>query len=160
MCKILDKRPEGMVDMDNREFAEKIYTLRSEKGISQKELGDLLGVSDKAVSKWETGESMPKTATLLKISELFGMDINELMGGEVKEVKADGSDKELDSLKAENALLRSQIVKSDKKKKFNTVIAVVVCIAVIAAAGVFAFFSGRTEADNKGDGIQTVHGAV
>ena len=133
--------------MDNREFAEKIYTLRSEKGISQKELGDLLGVSNKAVSKWETGDSMPKTATLLKIAELFDIDISELMGGESR---TETDDSELTNLKAENALLKSQIVKSDKKKKLSAVVVVILCVAAIAAAGVFAFFSGSTNADNKG----------
>ena len=136
--------------MDNFEFANKIYTLRTEKGISQKELGEMLGVSNKAVSKWENGESMPKTATLLKIAEMFNLDISELMGGEPKQAEADSAqNEEINSLMAENARLRSQITQSDKRKKLTTVIAALLCVAVIAATGVFAFWTGITDAENK-----------
>ena len=57
--------------MDKNEFSERLLKLRREKGLSQKELGDLLGVSNKAISKWENGESMPKTETMLKLAELL-----------------------------------------------------------------------------------------
>lgn len=134
--------------MTNREFAEKIYSIRTAQGLSQKELGDMLGVSNKAVSKWETGDSMPKTATLVKIAETFNVDIGELMGGEQKETAPDKS-AELNSLKTENALLRSQLTAGAKRKKFGIFAAVIICIAAIAFAGLFAFFTGSS-ADNKG----------
>ena len=66
--------------MDNFEFANRIVELRKQKGLSQKELGDMLGVSNKAVSKWENGESMPKLSTMLKLAEIKGIDGNELIG--------------------------------------------------------------------------------
>ena len=134
--------------MATKDFAEKIYSLRTARGLSQKELGDLLGVSNKAVSKWETGDSMPKTATLVKIADTFGIDISELMGAETRDPLPDNT-AQLDSLKAENALLRSQITASDKRKKRRTVAAVIIGIVAIACAGVFAFLTGST-ADNKG----------
>ena len=49
-------------------FGEFLYTLRKEKGMTQAELAQTLGVTNKAVSKWETGEAMPETAQLLPIS--------------------------------------------------------------------------------------------
>ena len=134
--------------MATKDFAEKIYSLRTARGLSQKELGDLLGVSNKAVSKWETGDSMPKTATLVKIADTFGIDISELMGAETRDPLPDNT-AQLDSLKAENALLRSQITASDKHKKRRTVAAVIIGIVAIACAGIFAFLTG-TSADNKG----------
>ncbi|MBQ7203320.1 MAG: helix-turn-helix domain-containing protein [Eubacterium sp.] len=141
--------------MDNYEFAKRIYELRSEKGISQKELGDMLSVSNKAVSKWENGESMPKTTTLIKLAEIFDLDINELMGAPAKnedavtdELKI--NEAELTQLKAENAALRSRIVKTDKKKKFNTIIAILLCALAVCGAGFFAFFADSApQADNK-----------
>ena len=66
--------------MDKNEFSERLLKLRREKGLSQKELGDLLDVSNKAISKWENGEAMPKTETMLKLAELLGIYGNELLG--------------------------------------------------------------------------------
>ena len=62
-------------------FGEFLYTLRKEKGMTQAELAEELGVTNKAVSKWETGEAMPETALLLPISRIFGVTIDELLDG-------------------------------------------------------------------------------
>lgn len=64
--------------MDKYTFGNNLYELRNKKGLTQKELGKLLGVSDKAVSKWETGESMPRTAKLVLITDLFGVTMEQL----------------------------------------------------------------------------------
>ncbi|MFQ8958404.1 MAG: helix-turn-helix domain-containing protein [Eubacterium sp.] len=44
-----------------------ISTARKQKNLSQKELGDLLNISNKAVSKWENGETTPRSETLIKL---------------------------------------------------------------------------------------------
>lgn len=64
--------------MDKYTFGKNLYELRNKKGLTQKELGKLLGVSDKAVSKWETGEAMPRTAKLVLITDLFGVTMEQL----------------------------------------------------------------------------------
>ena len=61
------------------ELSNRIYELRTQKGLSQKELGAILGVSNKAVSKWETGTAIPKTETLIKLAEVFGISTEELI---------------------------------------------------------------------------------
>lgn len=53
--------------MQNYDVANRIYEIRKEKGLSQKELGALIGVSNKAVSKWETGAAVPKTKTIINV---------------------------------------------------------------------------------------------
>lgn len=65
--------------MANYELSNKIYELRTQKGLSQKELGAILGVSNKAVSKWETGTAIPKTETLIKLAEVFEISTEELL---------------------------------------------------------------------------------
>lgn len=65
--------------MANYELSNRIYELRTQKGLSQKELGAILGVSNKAVSKWETGTAIPKTETLIKLAEVFGISTEELL---------------------------------------------------------------------------------
>ena len=63
-------------------FGDFLYTLRKEKGMTQAELAQLLGVTKKAVSKWETGEAMPETSLLLPLSRIFGVSVDELLAGE------------------------------------------------------------------------------
>lgn len=70
---------ERKVPMANYELSNRIYELRTQKGLSQKELGAILGVSNKAVSKWETGTAIPKTETLIKLAEVFGISTEELI---------------------------------------------------------------------------------
>ena len=65
--------------MANYELSNRIYELRTQKGLSQKELGAILGVSNKAVSKWETGTAIPKTETLIKLAEVFEVSTEELL---------------------------------------------------------------------------------
>ncbi|MBQ4571737.1 MAG: transcriptional regulator [Clostridia bacterium] len=70
--------------MANYELSNRIYELRTQKGLSQKELGAILGVSNKAVSKWETGTAIPKTETLIKLAEVFEISTEELINGVCK----------------------------------------------------------------------------
>ena len=57
-----------------------IALLRRAKGLTQAELGDLLGVSNQAVSKWESEMSMPDVMLLPDIAKVFGVDLNDLYG--------------------------------------------------------------------------------
>ncbi len=59
-----------------------IYLLRTEKGLTQRELGDLMGVSDKAVSKWENGASMMRVKNLDKLAEILGVTREEILLGQ------------------------------------------------------------------------------
>lgn len=60
-------------------LGEKIYRLRSEKGLSQEAFGDSLGVSRQSVSKWETDQSQPEIEKIVAISELFGVSTDYLL---------------------------------------------------------------------------------
>ena len=57
-----------------------IYRLRTEKGLSQDDLAEKVFVTRQAVSRWETGETVPGTETLKLLSNLFGVSINTLLG--------------------------------------------------------------------------------
>ena len=60
-----------------------ISKLREENGFSQSELGSKLGVTNKAVSRWENGRGYPDTSLLLKLSEILGITVDELLRGEL-----------------------------------------------------------------------------
>ena len=72
--------------MKDFEFGNYMCSLRKKHGLSQKRLAARLGVSDKAVSKWENGRSKPSNKTLLELAKLFGISSDEILtGGKRKE---------------------------------------------------------------------------
>lgn len=60
-------------------FGNLITALRTERGFSQFQLGKLLGVSDKAVSKWENGNAKPRIATCYRLADILGISLDELL---------------------------------------------------------------------------------
>lgn len=68
--------------MDLVKIGKFIAEMRKKQGFTQKELADILGVSDKTVSKWETGRSMPDNTILLKLCQSLAISVNELLSGE------------------------------------------------------------------------------
>ncbi|MCR5681029.1 MAG: helix-turn-helix domain-containing protein, partial [Clostridiales bacterium] len=65
---------------DRTVIGQKIAELRKEKGMTQAELAEALGVTHQAVSQWERSETFPDILTLPKIAEIFGESINALLG--------------------------------------------------------------------------------
>lgn len=65
--------------MRDYSFGNFLHELRTRTGLTQYQLGALVGVSDKAISKWENGSSKPKSGILFKLSEVLGISIDELM---------------------------------------------------------------------------------
>lgn len=62
------------------ELGKKIAKLRTEKGISQEKLAEMLDVTRQAVTKWENGKSNPDTENLIRLAEIFGCSLDELCG--------------------------------------------------------------------------------
>ena len=65
--------------MASNSMGELIATLRREKGMTQKELADMLNITDKAVSKWERNITYPDTQTIPKLAEIFDISIEDLL---------------------------------------------------------------------------------
>ena len=59
---------------------EKIKAYRKQCGMSQAELAKRVGVERSAVAKWESGKSLPQAAHLVKLAEIFGCSVDELLG--------------------------------------------------------------------------------
>ncbi|MBQ4103227.1 MAG: helix-turn-helix transcriptional regulator [Clostridia bacterium] len=78
--------------MDKYTFGNKLYKLRTESNLTQKDLANILGVSDKAVSKWETGEAMPRVKTLKNIADCFSVTYEDLLS-QTEELKTNESEK-------------------------------------------------------------------
>ena len=67
--------------MDLIQIGKFIAQLRKEKGLTQEQFGEKVGVTNKTVSRWETGTYLPPADVLLIMSDLFGVSINELLSG-------------------------------------------------------------------------------
>lgn len=68
-------------NMDNAKIGGYIQMLRRRAGLTQKDLAERLNISFQAVSKWETGESLPDTGLLLELSDILGVSVDKLLTG-------------------------------------------------------------------------------
>ncbi len=68
--------------MDQIKIGQFIAQLRKEKGLTQQQLADKLLISNKTVSKWETGKGMPEISLMMPLCETLGITVNELLSGE------------------------------------------------------------------------------
>lgn len=75
-----------------------IRALRTERGLTQAQLGKELHVTNKAVSKWENGHGLPEITYLQALSMFFGVTVNELLAGERLESETDYRDKAEENL--------------------------------------------------------------
>lgn len=70
--------------MDNVKIGKLIYKLRKENNLTQMQLADKMNISDKTVSKWERGLGCPDLSLLPELSQIFNVDIEKLLSGEIK----------------------------------------------------------------------------
>lgn len=68
--------------MDLKKIGAFLTSLRKEKSLTQEQLGEQLGVSNKTVSRWETGTYLPPVEMLQQLSGFYGITINEILSGE------------------------------------------------------------------------------
>ena len=68
--------------MDQIKIGKFITSCRKQQGMTQANLAEKLNVSDRAVSKWETGKSMPDSGIMLELCDLLKINVNELLSGE------------------------------------------------------------------------------
>lgn len=76
--------------MDAEKTGALISRLRRERGLTQNEVAQKLMVCGKTVSKWETGKGFPDISLLSRLSDIFGVEVERLLSGELSESKQDG----------------------------------------------------------------------
>ena len=82
--------------MNNTKTGKLIRQLRIEKKLTQKQLAELIGISDKAVSKWETGRGYPDISMFSALADVFGTDVRNLLMGNInKNERENGNMKKL-----------------------------------------------------------------
>lgn len=125
--------------MDLVKIGKYIAEKRKALGMTQKQLAEKLGMSDKSVSKWERGVCLPDVSVYLELCKILGITINEFLAGE------DISEENLTE-KAEDNLIQVAKDSKHRQKHLKSMIAVLALTAVlaIAAAGVMWYRSVRT----------------
>ena len=68
--------------MNNIIIGKFIAKCRKEKSFTQAQLAEMLNITDRAVSKWETGRSMPDVSIMLELCKVLNISVNELLNGE------------------------------------------------------------------------------
>lgn len=107
-----------------------ISTLRKEKELTQAQLAEKLNVTDKAISRWETGKGMPDSSLLVPLANILGITVNELLTGE-KIPEETFTQKSEDNLVV--AVQRTETaVKKGKTVKFFLIVAVIFCVFSIS----------------------------
>ncbi|MGN1163275.1 MAG: helix-turn-helix domain-containing protein, partial [Candidatus Ornithospirochaeta sp.] len=71
--------------MDQEKVGRMIRTLRKDRNMTQKDLADMLFVTDRAVSKWERGLGCPDVSLLARLGEIFSVDIKSILQGNMEE---------------------------------------------------------------------------
>lgn len=122
--------------MDQVKIGRFISQMRKEKGLTQKQLGEELLISDKTVSKWETGKGMPEVSLMLPLCEKLGINVNELLTGE--RIPDEDYKK-----KAEENIMNLVKEKSESKKKI--ILSVIVMVITFMAGVVLIMTSGLLE---------------
>lgn len=127
--------------MDKYTFGNKLYKLRTESNLTQKDLANILGVSDKAVSKWETGEAMPRVKTLKNIADCFSVTYEDLLS-QTEELKTNETEKH----EAYESFFHKRVVKVKKDIKEHSIAflcATILIFCLRIAIGFQALFVGN-----------------
>ena len=103
-----------MFEIDKEKFGAFVAQLRKEKGLMQKELAEKLYVSDKAVSKWERGLSIPDVAILVPLAEILGVTVTELL-----ECRRLPNDEPMDSLQTEEIVKKVIGLSEEEQRKYR-----------------------------------------
>ena len=75
--------------MDQIKIGQFLKRLRTEKSLTQEKLAELIGVSNRSVSRWENGNTMPDFDLLIELSKFYDVSIDEIMDGKRKDEKMD-----------------------------------------------------------------------
>ena len=99
--------------MDQIKIGKFIASCRKDLGMTQAALAEKLGISDRAVSKWETGKSLPDAGIMLELCELLNINVNELLSGE--KIMTEAYNKKAE----ENLLTMKQEVEEKNRQLLN-----------------------------------------
>lgn len=119
--------------MDNMQTGKLIQKLRKEKGLTQQQLAEILNLSNKTISKWESGSGAPDVSNLPILADALDVSVDELLRGELHKTESSQN----------NHLIKNGVSKkvlTPERKKEGAIIALFASIG--AALGILAYNFG------------------
>ena len=127
----------GGLRMDQIKTGAFLKELRREKGITQEQLAEELGVSGRTISRWETGSNMPDISLLVEIAGFFDVSIPEIIKGERKSEEMKEEEKEIAETMSDYAKTeKEKLVKSIRNMSIIGLIALIVYM-VMRETGIY-----------------------
>lgn len=120
--------------MDQKKTGQFLKTLRKEKQITQEALAEILHVSNRTVSRWETGSNMPDISLLVELAEFYQVSITEIIDGERKSEKMNQETKMTAMKMAEYS---KQELAVEKRKIISVLLMIFGVFVMISALAVF-----------------------
>ena len=114
--------------MNHLKIGRFIAECRKQKSLTQMQLAEKLGITDKAISKWERGIAMPDASIMLELCDILGISVNELLSGEKISM-------ENNNQKSEQLLLE---MANELEKKNKTIWASMWAIMIVSMIALFA----------------------
>lgn len=120
--------------MDNKKIGKFIQSLRLESNMTQKDLAEKLYITDKAVSKWETGNSVPDISILEKLSIILNVSVTELLNGErINSENLESADKVIiDKLNTNKKRMKN-------KNKIIIILSIILLATLLFILGIFFY---------------------
>lgn len=127
--------------MDPVKCGNYLKTLRKQKGLTQEQLAEMLGVTNRSVSRWETGANLPDIDIIIILSEYYDVDIRDLLNGEKRTAEHPTAERSDDKMLAEEkevivkaAEYGSERERGSMRKAFFAVLAGVAALAISSFA--------------------------
>ena len=115
--------------MNQTKIGKFIAECRKEKNLTQMQLAEKLGITDKAISKWERGIAMPDTSIMLTLCDILGISVNQLLSGEKTDMENDNKNNEQLLLDMANEIQK-------KNKTIWSAMCVIMIVSIFALLGV------------------------
>ncbi len=154
-----------MHELDKGSFGRFLAQLRRERGLTQRDLAEMLFISDKAVSKWERGLSLPDVSLLLPLAEKLGVSVTELLEGRRMPQERQFTQKEVDALIQKALTFQTEPPERQKERvqKYLPVYLICCVLGIVEALAVWGFGLAETEMARMslilGVGFGVVYGA-
>lgn len=124
--------------MDVKKIGAFIKTRRTELNMTQKDLAEKIGCTDKAVSRWETGKGLPDISFLVALSQELKISINELLAGEklITDIKSPEEEEKINIIIQKNDETLAEVLEESQKtikrhSRFSLGLLVLLCLQMI-----------------------------